>query len=133
MKRTKNTLFAVLCLLAMLPPITVSAAEDSVEPADTSDWVCRLCPISGGWLGDWDLGLIYVADPTPRFADYRGLDDEGFYLEASGECSEGRCEAMASFGCFTTIDPDRQWNGLLAFGLGFGWLAAARRRRRDDD
>lgn len=59
-------------------------ANEPADVPDTSKWVCKFCPISGGWFGEWDLGLIYVDDPTPKFADYRGLDDEGAYLEASG-------------------------------------------------
>ena len=36
------------------------------EPAapDFSEWECKLCLVSQGWMGEWGLGLIYVDDPT---------------------------------------------------------------------
>jgi len=85
--RSTHSLLATLaaCLLPVLGGSLL--AEEAATPPDTSKWVCKLCPISGGWMGEWDLGLIYVNDPTPRFADYRGLIDDGFYLEASGDSS----------------------------------------------
>jgi hypothetical protein len=58
-------------------------------------------------------------------------DELNIEVDASGECSGNRCEGQISVGCFGTVDPERQWNGILALGLGFGWLAAGRRRRRD--
>ena len=73
------------CLLPLLGSPVM--ADESADPPDTSKWVCKLCPISGGWMGEWDLGLIYVDDPTPKFADYRGMLDHDFYLEASGDSS----------------------------------------------
>jgi MtrB/PioB family decaheme-associated outer membrane protein len=60
------------------------AADEAEQTPDTSDWTCKLCLVTNGWWGEWDLGAIYVDDPTPKFADYRGLIDEGWYLEASG-------------------------------------------------
>jgi MtrB/PioB family decaheme-associated outer membrane protein len=83
--RSTHSLLATLgvCILPLLGNPVL--ADETADPPDTSKWVCKLCPISGGWMGEWDLGLIYVDDPTPRFADYRGLIDDGFYLEASGD------------------------------------------------
>ncbi|MDH3787581.1 MAG: MtrB/PioB family decaheme-associated outer membrane protein [Xanthomonadales bacterium] len=83
--RSTHSLLATLgaCILPLLSSPLL--ANETSDPPDTSQWVCKLCPISGGWMNEWDLGLIYVDDPTPRFADYRGLIDDGFYLEASGD------------------------------------------------
>ena len=79
MKRhSKYQLLAALSACVILPTGNPALADEPVETPDTSNWVCKFCPISGGWFGDWDLGLIYVDDPTPKFADYRGLDDDGF-------------------------------------------------------
>lgn len=84
MKRhTKNKLLVALSASVLLPFSTPILAEETAAP-DMSKWVCKLCAISGGWFGEWELGLILVDQPTPRFADYRGLDDEGFYLKADG-------------------------------------------------
>ena len=85
--RSTHFLLASLgvCILPLLGNPVL--ADENTDPPDTSKWVCKLCPISGGWMGEWDLGLIYVNDPTPKFADYRGLIDDGFYLEASGDTS----------------------------------------------
>jgi len=83
----RSTQSLLTTLVALLVPVLASPlpADEAAETPDTSGWVCKLCPISNGWFGDWDLGLIYVDDPTPKFADYRGMLDHDFYLEASGE------------------------------------------------
>jgi MtrB/PioB family decaheme-associated outer membrane protein len=85
--RSTHSLLATLgaCILPLLGSPLM--ADESADPPDTSKWVCKLCPISGGWMGKWDLGLIYVDDATPKFADYRGMLDHDFYLEASGDSS----------------------------------------------
>ena len=84
---TAHSLLAVFgaCMLALFTSPVL--ADESADPPDTSKWVCKLCPISGGWMGEWDLGLIYVDDATPKFADYRGMLNHDWYLEASGETS----------------------------------------------
>lgn len=84
MKRSKHTLLLAVSACMLLPLSYPGLADEAADTPDTSKWVCKLCPVSGGWMGDWNLGLIYVDDPTPKFADYRGLIDDGFYLEASG-------------------------------------------------
>ncbi len=61
--------------------------EEAADGPDKTKWVCKLCAISNGWFGDWELGLIYVDDPTPRFADYRGLSDDGIYFAGDGDTS----------------------------------------------
>jgi len=60
-------------------------ANEAVEAPDAPAWGCKICPISNGWTGDWDLGVIYVDGATPKFADYRGMLNHNFYLAASGE------------------------------------------------
>jgi MtrB/PioB family decaheme-associated outer membrane protein len=78
------TAFGASLLTLLAAPVL---ADEGTEPPDTSNWVCKLCPAPGGWIGDWDLGVIYVDDPTPKFADYRGMLDHDWYLEASGDSS----------------------------------------------
>ena len=87
MKTSKHTLLVALGACMLLPISNTALAEEEVTAPDTSKWVCKFCPEPGGWFGNWDLGLIYVDDPTPKFADYRGLSDDGFYVEASGDTS----------------------------------------------
>ena len=79
--------FSLVALGAcMALPLSVPAADTAATATnspDTTNWVCKLCVVSGGWFGDWDMGLIYVSDPDPKFADWRGLDDDWF-IELSG-------------------------------------------------
>jgi MtrB/PioB family decaheme-associated outer membrane protein len=84
MKRSlkKNLLALAVCMA--LPMGTPALAEDTPDGPDKSDWVCKLCMISSGWFGSWEFGLIYVDQPTPKFADWRGLDDDG-YIALSGD------------------------------------------------
>ena len=72
-RRSKLQLLLALSACLLLPVSNSGLADEEADSPDTSNWVCKLCPISGGWMGEWDLGLIYVDDPTPKFADYRGL------------------------------------------------------------
>ena len=90
----RSTHSALAIIGACMVPLLTSplAAEEVADAPDTSKWVCKLCPISNGWFGDWDLGLIYVDDPTPKFADYRGMLDNDFYIEASGDSSYRNAE-----------------------------------------
>jgi len=83
--RSKHQLLVALIAGLLLPISNTGQADEPADAPDTSNWVCKLCPISGGWMGEWDLGLIYVDDPTPKFADYRGLIDDGGYLLANGD------------------------------------------------
>ena len=85
MKRlTKHRLLITLSASVLLPFSNPGLTDEEIDTADTSKWVCKFCPISNGWFGDGELGLIYVDDPTLKFADYRGLDDDGAYLGATG-------------------------------------------------
>lgn len=61
------------------------AAEEQPEAPDTSNWVCKLCVVPYGWHGGAEFGLLYVDDPTPKFADYRGFDEDGVALDLGGQ------------------------------------------------
>jgi len=82
---SKNKLIVALSACFLGSFSIQGMAEEAADPPDTSDWACKLCAISGGWFGDWELGLIYVDRASLKFADYRGLDDDGFYLKADGD------------------------------------------------
>ena len=83
--RSSYRLLATLSICMLLPLSSKAGGEETPSTPDTSKWVCKLCPAPGGWIGNWDIGLIWVDDPTPKFADYRGLIDDGAYLAASGD------------------------------------------------
>jgi hypothetical protein len=59
---------------------------------------------------------------------------EELNIEVSGSasCEDGSCQAEGSISCFTTIDSERPFSGLLAMFMGMGLLAGVRRRRKDD-
>jgi MtrB/PioB family decaheme-associated outer membrane protein len=86
-RRSKVQFMVALSTCVLLQFSNPSLADQPAYTPDTSNWKCRLCPVSGGWLGEWDLGLIFVDDATPKFADYRGLDDDGIYLDTGGKAS----------------------------------------------
>ncbi|NNK32932.1 MAG: MtrB/PioB family decaheme-associated outer membrane protein [Xanthomonadales bacterium] len=83
---SKYSLQAALGTILALSLGNPLPADEMPAAPDTSTWECKLCLVSQGWMGDWGLGLIYVDDPTPKFADWRGLDDDWF-IEASGQSS----------------------------------------------
>ena len=68
----KHSLKKSLLALAICMALPISApviADDKPEGPDKSNWVCKLCVISNGWFGNWEFGLIYAEQPTPKFAD----------------------------------------------------------------
>lgn len=64
------------------PPDGVGSGQDA---ADTSLWVCRLCPYPLGWFGVIDFGTGYVSDSSLKFGSYRGLEEKGPFLALGGE------------------------------------------------
>ena len=64
--RSTHSVLAIIgaCMVPLLT--SPLAAEEVADAPDTSKWVCKLCPISNGWFGDWDLGLIYVVNVMPE-------------------------------------------------------------------
>ena len=86
MKRNrKYRLQLALAACLAIPAGAALAADTTTDAPDTSNWVCKFCVVPYGWYGGADFGLVYVDDPTPKFADYRGLDDDGFTLDLGGE------------------------------------------------
>jgi len=65
--------------------IEASSPWDSVEPPDTSRWLCTLCPFRDGWSGTLDVGPGYVNGSSNRYADYRGLYEKGAFAAVNGE------------------------------------------------
>jgi MtrB/PioB family decaheme-associated outer membrane protein len=84
---TKYTILIALGACLLLPFSNPGLADEAADTPGDAGWHCNLCPVSGGWLGEWNIGLIFVSDPSLKFADYRGLDEDDWYLGAGGEIS----------------------------------------------
>ena len=85
MKRNKKyTLQLALGACLAITAGNALAADEKAEAPDTSNWVCKFCVVPYGWYGDLKFGVLWVDDPTPKFADYRGLIDDGFYADLNG-------------------------------------------------
>lgn len=83
----RNSKYSLQLALSACLAVTAGnalAAEESAEAPDTSNWACKFCVVPYGWFGDLQFGALWVDDPTPKFADYRGLDDDGFYADLNG-------------------------------------------------
>ena len=84
----RNNKFRLQLALSACLAVTAGnalAADDKAEAPDTSNWTCKFCVVPYGWYGDVKFGAIYVDDPTPKFADYRGLDEDGLTADLEGE------------------------------------------------
>jgi MtrB/PioB family decaheme-associated outer membrane protein len=74
-----------LGLLTLVPVMLLGAnqalAQD--ENQDPAIYSCTQCMRYHGWRGEIDFGLGDVSEESLRFADYRGLDEEGarFYID----------------------------------------------------
>ena len=60
-------------------------ATDQVDAADTSAWLCNFCSYQQGWFGTFDIGPGYASDASPKFADYRGIEDNGTFISIDGD------------------------------------------------
>lgn len=87
MKRNKKYQLQLALGLCMALPLNGVLLADEPASADTSNWVCKFCVISDGWFGDLEFGGIYVDDWSPKFGDYRGFDDDGFFVHLGGDAS----------------------------------------------
>lgn len=79
----------VLLLLALAGTSAIYAADSapavSPGPADTSRWLCSLCPYREGLFGTLDFGPGYVNGTSLKYADYRGLDEQGAFPAINGD------------------------------------------------
>jgi len=73
-------------VLAILLLSVVNAyATESASKVETSDWLCNFCTYPYGWFGSLDIGPGYASDADLKFADYRGINDEGGFISAYGD------------------------------------------------
>lgn len=84
MKRNKKYSLQLALSACLAATAGNALAAEPAEAPDTSNWACKLCVVPYGWYGTLDFGLIYVDDPTPKFADYRGLDRDGITPDLGG-------------------------------------------------
>jgi MtrB/PioB family decaheme-associated outer membrane protein len=73
--------YTVHCSLLTLlcAPVILSAAENE-SPVDTSKWTCEYCAVEQGYSGELEGGAGYVSDPSFKFGEYNGLEDDGAFF-----------------------------------------------------
>jgi MtrB/PioB family decaheme-associated outer membrane protein len=64
----------------LLTPCQLLAANESENPVDEKNWLCNFCTYASGWLGSVDFGTGYSNDPSHKFGNYRGIENEGSFL-----------------------------------------------------
>ena len=90
MKRNKKyTLQLALSACLAISAGNALAADEKAEAPDTSNWVCKFCVVPYGWYGDLKVSVLWVDDPTPKFADYRGLIDDDATTDAHDPARHG--------------------------------------------
>lgn len=55
------------------------------ESVNTTLWTCSLCNYPRGWYGTLYFGPGYVSDSSPKFGDYRGLEEKGVFPALDGD------------------------------------------------
>jgi len=73
-----SALVPVLLLSTQIPLAQAQEAEPKI-------YSCKQCIKYTGWSGYLDFGLGYVSEDSLRFADYRGLDEKGYYAALDGD------------------------------------------------
>jgi MtrB/PioB family decaheme-associated outer membrane protein len=83
-QRSQKLMTAVAAVL-----LTASASVRAEEPAppDLANWKCSKCEFQQGYAAEAELGAGYLDDPSAKFGDYTGLDDDGAYVVAGAEGS----------------------------------------------
>ncbi len=76
-------------LTTLLPLVLLSAtgaqAQAQEQAEDPAIYSCRQCVSYTGWSGFLDFGFNALSDESLRFADYRGLVEEGTSLAVDAE------------------------------------------------
>lgn len=85
MKPVCNTpRFPWLTLLVALGGLGIGTAKGQDQP-DTGNWACNFCTYASGWYGALDFGAGYSSEEDLKFADYRGIKDQGGFLSVYGQ------------------------------------------------
>lgn len=80
-----DTMKAFMALLFLVAPGHDVRADEPVTAVDTSRWNCNFCLYPWGWHGSLDVGPGNVSDSSPKFGDYRGLEEEGGFGSIDGD------------------------------------------------
>lgn len=64
-----------------------AASPAGAQAVDTSEWACEFCPFEDGHRAEYDVGSTVVSDDSAWFGNATGYDDEGAYLNLSGNGS----------------------------------------------
>lgn len=73
----------LIASIFLLFPFKSRAAEIDFV-VDTTAWRCDFCGYATGWFGSFDFGAGYVSESNLKFANYRGLDEQGAFLSFYG-------------------------------------------------
>jgi len=76
--------FSVSTLLPVLLLSTYGTAVQA-QDAEPDIYSCKQCVKYTGWFGTLDFGLGHVDESSLRFADYRGLDEDGANVAVNGD------------------------------------------------
>ena len=114
---------AALLPLALMCASSAQAQDETAEPAIYS---CKQCVRYAGWRGTLDFGFGYVSDESLRFADYRGLDEDGTLPVVDGDIHYRNLPGwyFDLYSVNTTLDSRRlemRGGKQDAFQLRFGW------------
>jgi len=87
---TKKFGFSITALLPVLllsvqGQVAEAQEAQEVQEAEPSIYSCKQCVKYTGWRGILDFGLGWVSTDSPRFGDYRGLDEKGLYAAVDGD------------------------------------------------
>ncbi|MGM0658841.1 MAG: MtrB/PioB family decaheme-associated outer membrane protein [Pseudomonadota bacterium] len=90
-------LSGLLSAMLAMPAIAQDDEAEAEEPAqetaeipwpeqpDLSRWQCRNCPLVEGWTGSVLFGGGYISDDFIEFGNYRGLEDQGGFVELDAD------------------------------------------------
>ncbi len=74
-----------MTIMGMATAMLLNLEAQAAEPVDSKRWLCNFCTYAAGWFGSLDIGPGYASDSSLKFADYRGIDDEGVFLSVYGD------------------------------------------------
>ena len=76
--------FSVSTLLPALL-LSVQSPVAQAQETDPEIYSCKQCVKYTGWRGTLDFGLGYLSEENLRYADYRGLDEDGTQATLNGD------------------------------------------------
>jgi len=83
--RRMAIVLGILGALVLIPMMLWPTPGRAQAAPDLGEWRCRLCPFARGTEAAVTTGTAWVSDDAARFGDGSGYDEQGIYLDASGE------------------------------------------------